>query len=54
MIEQIGAPGFDTISKSNHNATAVIEALRAIGNEAPVIAEIGVGIGATTLAMAKG
>jgi FkbM family methyltransferase len=53
MIEQIGTPGFETVSRPNRNATAIIEALRAAGNDAPVIAEIGVGIGATTLAMAK-
>ncbi len=53
MIERIGTPGHATISQPNPGAVAVIQALLADGHPAPVIAEIGVGIGATTLAMAS-
>ena len=52
MIENLGAPGFETISAPNPNAAAVIQALLSSGDAAPMVAEIGVGIGATTLAMA--
>jgi len=52
MIEMIGTSGYETISAPNQNSTAVIQALLASGNAAPMIAEIGIGIGATTVAMA--
>ena len=52
MIEKLGAPGYETISLPNPNAAAVIQALFAAGNNAPMVAEIGVGIGATTQVMA--
>ncbi len=52
MIEQIGLPGNETISIPNATALAMIHAIQATGNPAPVVAEIGIGIGATTLAMA--
>jgi FkbM family methyltransferase len=52
MIERIGTQGHETISLPNPNATVVIQTLLAAGNKAPMIAEIGVGIGATTLVMA--
>jgi predicted O-methyltransferase YrrM len=52
MIEHIGAPGYETISRPNTNANAVIQALLAAGNPAPMVAEIGVGVGATSLVMA--
>src|ERR1700693_1119213 len=52
MIELIGTPGYETVSTPNPNAALVLQSLRDVGNEAPVVAEIGVGIGATTLAIA--
>jgi tRNA A58 N-methylase Trm61 len=52
MIERIGTPGYETVSSPNRNAAVVIQALYAGGSETPVVAEIGVGIGATTLAIA--
>src|SRR5437764_14797386 len=52
MIERIGTPGYETVSIPNRNAAAVIQALCSAGNDTPVVAEIGVGIGATSLAIA--
>ena len=52
MLEKIGTPGYETISTANATSTSVLVALLEAGDPAPVVAEIGVGIGATTLAMA--
>lgn len=52
MLEKLGTPGYETISRPNPNAVAVIQALFAACVTAPVVAEIGVGIGATSLTMA--
>jgi hypothetical protein len=52
MIELLGTTGYETISAPNRNSTMVIRTLLSSGVAAPVVAEIGVGIGATTLAMA--
>ena len=52
MIDKLGTPGYETISLPNRNAGAVIQALFAAGNQAPMVAEIGVGIGATSRTMA--
>jgi FkbM family methyltransferase len=52
MIELLGTSGYETISVPNPNSSAVIQTLLSSGNAAPMVAEIGVGIGATTLAMA--
>jgi FkbM family methyltransferase len=52
MIAHIGTPGHETLSKPNPNAGSVIRTLQQDGNTAPVIAEIGVGIGTSSLMMA--
>lgn len=52
MLERLGTPGYETLSRAD---TAVLERLDAILaiNSAPVFYEIGVGIGATTLSVAE-
>lgn len=52
MLEKIGAPGFHTISKPDE---MVLQKLSSIlkKNSSPIIYEIGVGIGATTLPVAE-
>ena len=52
MLELIGTVGHETVSRPNALSTTVIAGLRAGGVARPVVAEIGVGIGATSLAMA--
>jgi hypothetical protein len=49
MIENLGAPGYETISGPNPNATPVIQALLSSGNMMLVVVENGAGIGATTV-----
>lgn len=48
MLEKLSSPGFEAQSKA---ATEVIDLAQIIkaGNEAPIFAEVGVGIGATTV-----
>lgn len=52
MLEKIGSPGFETLSKTD---TTVINHLNIIleSNPKPVFYEIGIGIGATTLPVAE-
>jgi predicted O-methyltransferase YrrM len=52
MLEKIGTAGFETLSKPDAVVLRLLDQLLAT-NPAPVIYEIGVGIGATTLPMAK-
>lgn len=53
MLEKINAPGFETLSKADEvvcrNVAAVLE--RGVTN--PIVAEIGVGVGATSLELAR-
>jgi predicted O-methyltransferase YrrM len=53
MLEKIGAAGFETISVPDKEMIACIERIMQDGVQQPVVAEIGVGIGATTLPVAK-
>ena len=53
MLEKIGTAGFETISASNSNAAAIVRMLTDSGIKSPVVAELGVGIGATTLSLAR-
>jgi predicted O-methyltransferase YrrM len=52
MLERIGAPGFETISKPNLSVLKVLDGILE-HNRTPVVYEIGVGVGATTLPIAK-
>jgi tRNA G46 methylase TrmB len=52
MLEKIGAPGFETLSRPDQTVLRLLD--RILETEAePVIYEIGVGVGATTLPMAE-
>ena len=53
MLELIGTPGYEAISRANPLSARVIAGLYGRGVTAPVVAEIGVGIGATSLAIAR-
>jgi predicted O-methyltransferase YrrM len=48
MLEMVGAPGYETISKPAADVLAAVQSLLAVGQE-PTVAEIGVGIGATSV-----
>lgn len=52
MLEKIGAPDFATLSESDRTVVDLVKAKVASERE-PVFYEIGVGIGATTLAVAE-
>jgi len=53
MLERIGTECYITISRKNETSTRICKDILASGINYPVIAEIGVGLGATTLAMAE-
>lgn len=53
MLENINAPGFETLSAANPTACEIVSELIRDGVEAPVVAEIGVGVGATTQELAR-
>lgn len=53
VLELIGTPGYEAISRANPLSARVIAGLYGRGVTAPVVAEIGVGIGATSLAIAR-
>lgn len=48
MLEKIGTPGFETLSEPDATVCENVTALIRDGNEDPVVAEIGVGVGATS------
>ena len=52
MLENINAPGFETLSAADSTVCEAVRALLAQGKE-PVVAEIGIGIGATTKELAQ-
>ena len=52
MLEKLGQPGYTRITKPDWEAVQHLDAIIVAGNEAPVIAELGVGIGATTIQFA--
>jgi len=52
MLEHIGTPGFETLSKADDTVCENVLALLNDGHE-PIVAEIGVGIGATTRELAR-
>ena len=52
MLENINAPGFETLSAADSTVCDAVSALLAQGKE-PVVAEIGIGIGATTKELAR-
>ena len=53
MLENIDAPGFETLSAADATVCRNVEALFAEGVTDPIVAEIGVGIGATTRELAR-
>ena len=53
VLELIGTPGYEAVSRANPLSARVIAGLYGRGVTAPVVAEIGVGIGATSLAIAR-
>jgi predicted O-methyltransferase YrrM len=53
MIELIGQPGYETISQPDSSMLRDLSQILDSGNVAPCIAEIGVGIGATTVAVCR-
>lgn len=53
MLEKINAPGFETLSKADEGVCQNVAALIDGGTADPVIAEIGVGVGATTQELAR-
>jgi predicted O-methyltransferase YrrM len=53
MLELIGTTGYLTISNGNPYAEEVLHRIRSLGIDSPVVAEIGVGIGATTIKIAR-
>lgn len=53
MLEKINAPGFETLSKADEDVCRNVAALIEGGTTDPVIAEIGVGVGATTQELAR-
>jgi len=52
MLEKINAPGFETLSKADEVVCENVAALLERGVSDPVVAEIGVGVGATTRELA--
>jgi protein arginine kinase len=52
MLEKINAPGFETLSKADEVVCENVAALLERGLSDPVVAEIGVGVGATTRELA--
>jgi len=52
MLEKIGAPGFETLSNPEETVLKLLDEIL-VKVDAPVIYEIGVGVGATTLPVAK-
>lgn len=53
MLELIGTKEYRTLSDATPAATVVLNMLRKAGVTEPVVAELGVGIGATTLTLAR-
>jgi len=53
MLEKIGTPGFETLSAADETVCENVERLVADGQGHPVVAEIGIGIGATTRELAR-
>lgn len=53
LLEKINAPGFETLSKADEGVCQNVAALIDGGTADPVIAEIGVGVGATTQELAR-
>ena len=52
MLEKIGTVGFETLSKPDHTVLELLKDILTV-NSAPVVYEIGVGVGATTLPIAQ-
>lgn len=52
MLELIGAPGYETISKPDQLVLEHLEGALSRGSN-PIVYEVGIGVGATTLAMAE-
>jgi SAM-dependent methyltransferase len=52
MLEKIGTPGFDTISTPDRTVLRLLQECLSLC-ESPVVFEVGIGIGATTLEMAR-
>ena len=52
MLEKLGQPGYTRITKPDWEAVQELEGIIARGNESAVVAELGVGIGATTVQFA--
>lgn len=53
MLEKIGTPGHRTISRPDDDFIDAVKSVIKSGQKAPVVAEIGVGIGATTIHIAR-
>lgn len=53
MLEKIGTPGFETLSAADSTVCQNVAALVENGHPEPVVAEIGIGIGATTQELAR-
>jgi tRNA A58 N-methylase Trm61 len=53
MLEKIGTVTYATVSRRNENSVRICRDIVASGVEHPMVAEIGVGVGATTLAMSE-
>ena len=53
MLEKIGTPGFETLSAPDATVCENVARLVNNGHPDPVVAEIGIGIGATTHELAK-
>lgn len=52
MLEKIGTPGFETISKPDSTVLRLLQECLA-GCQSPVVYEVGIGIGATTVEVAR-
>src|SRR5688572_16127055 len=53
MLEKLGTPGYERITKPDYDFVKIVQRVVESGNQAPVVAEIGVGIGATTVHFAE-
>ena len=53
MLEKIGTPGFETLSAPDATVCENVSAFVKDGRPDPVVAEIGIGIGATTQELAR-
>ena len=53
MLELIGTREYLTISEGNSYVEKILQRIRSLGIDSPVVAEIGVGNGATTIKIAK-